>query len=469
MHRARGEKKHSIFLGVLPVYILSTFSVSAEDFRAGAATEIITPPTGAPMAGYYSERLAEGTHDDLLAKALVIEEDGAKAAVVVCDLISLPRRIVEEARELITRRTGIKGAHVMISATHTHTGPVVREGSPRSASLGGEREIAVEYTRALPARIAEAVRKADANLALSRVQAAIGCEENMSHNRRFFMRDGSVGWNPGKLNTNIMEAAGPIDPDVGVIYFESADGKIPQATYVNFAMHPDTVGGLRYSADYPFTLSSLLADFKGSNMVTVFANGACGNINHVDVTWRNPQKGNGEAARLGAVLAGAVCRTFPRLEAITTAAPKVAHEIVKLPLPRIAPEDVENAREVVTQPKAPFLERVAAFKALDVMGREGKPHEVEVQVITLGTNIAWVSLPGEIFVELGILIKRASPFRYTMIAELANGSVGYVPNRAAYSQGNYEVVSSRCAEGSGELLVDAALKLLKQLHGSGRD
>jgi hypothetical protein len=90
-----------------------------------------------------------------------------------------------------------------------------------------------------------------------------------------------------------------------------------------------------------------------------------------------------------------------------------------------------------------------------------------VQVITLGDEVAWVSLPGEIFVELGLAIKRASPFRYTMIAELANGSIGYIPNRAAYPQGNYEVVSARCAEGSGELLVDAAVRLLKRLHSSG--
>jgi hypothetical protein len=449
------------------VCIILASAVQAEDFRAGAAAVVITPPIGAPMAGYYNERLAEGTHDDLFAKALVIEEDGTNAALVVCDLISLPRRVIEEARELITRNTGIKGDRVMISATHTHTGPILRDASPRSASLGGDREIAVEYARSLPAKIAEAVGKAEAKLALSRVLAGIGTEEAMSHNRRYFMRDGSVGWNPGKLNSNIVEAAGPIDPDVGVLHFESPDRKIAQASYVNFAMHPDTVGGLRYSADYPFTLARLLSDFKGSNMVTIFANGACGNINHVDVGWRDPQKGHGEAARLGAILAGAVCETFPRLQEVKTASPKVAHEIVKLPLPKVTEADLDKAREVVKLAKAPFLDRVAGFKALDVIGREGKPHEVEVQVITLGDEVAWVSLPGEIFVELGLAIKRASPFRYTMIAELANGSIGYIPNRAAYPQGNYEVVSARCAEGSGELLVDAAVRLLKRLHSSG--
>ena len=124
--------------------IACVIPASGEDFRAGAAAVIITPPAGAPMAGYYSERLAEGTHDDLFAKALVIEEDGTNAALVVCDLISLPRRVVEEARVLIAKNTGIKGERVMISATHTHTGPVLRDTSPRYASHGGEREIAVE-------------------------------------------------------------------------------------------------------------------------------------------------------------------------------------------------------------------------------------------------------------------------------------------------------------------------------------
>ena len=79
-----------------------------------------------------------------------------------------------------------------------------------------------------------------------------------------------------------------------------------------------------------------------------------------------------------------------------------------------------------------------------------------------------VSLPGEIFVELGLAIKKASPFKHTFIAELANGSIGYIPNRSAYAEGNYEVVSARCAEGSGEMLVDAAVKLLKELARQGR-
>ena len=73
-----------------------------------------------------------------------------------------------------------------------------------------------------------------------------------------------------------------------------------------------------------------------------------------------------------------------------------------------------------------------------------------------------MSLPGEIFVELGLEIKKKSPFRHTITAELANGAIGYSPNAEAYEQGNYEPVSARCAKGSGEALVKSALKLLKE-------
>ena len=100
---------------------------------------------------------------------------------------------------------------------------------------------------------------------------------------------------------------------------------------------------------------------------------------------------------------------------------------------------------------------------LETIGKQDEPLSVEVQAIAFSDEAAIVALPGEIFVELGLALKKQSPFKHTMIAELANGSIGYIPDNRAYPQGNYEVVSARCAQGSGELLVEAALKLLKEL------
>jgi hypothetical protein len=435
------------------------------ELRTGAAAVRITPDQPMPMAGYYNTRLSTNTHDELHAKAIVIEQDGMRAALVVCDLISLPRTVVVQAREMISRTTKVPGSNVMISATHSHTGPVLDTGSSRKTVDGSGWDAVREYTAQLPGKIAESVRLAEAALQPARLSVAHEREDHLSHNRRFHMRDGTVGWNAGKLNTNIARATGPIDPDVAVLYFESLRTNAI-ATYVNFAMHPDTVGGLEFSADYPGALSRLLGEYKGTNMVTVFANGACGNINHVDVNWANPQKGHAEAARIGTVLAGDVFKAYIRLQSMEPRGLRMRSEIVKLALPELKDGDVQAAREVVSRigtKNAPkFLEQVNAFKVLDVSARNGKSHEVEVQVIALGDDLAWVSLPGEIFVELGLEIKKKSPFRHTIIAELANGSIGYIPNEVAYEQGNYEPMSARCAQGSGEKLVKSALRLLKE-------
>jgi len=281
------------------------------------------------------------------------------------------------------------------------------------------------------------------------------------------MTDGTVGWNPGKKNPKIVRHAGPTDPNVPVVLVETDDGKAAIGCYVNFAMHLDTVGGLYYSADYAYPLSKALAEVKGEHFVTAFTIGTAGDINHLNVGSAAPQKGPGEAARIGTRLAAEVLRTFDRLEPVAYGPLRVSSKTVELPLAPVTPEEVTAAKGVMAQvlngakPAPKFLDQVQAFKALDVADRLGKPLAVEVQVIALGDDLAWVSLPGEIFVQLGLAVKAGSPFRQTMIVELANGSIGYVPTRQAYPQGNYEVLSARCAAGGGELLVDAALAQLR--------
>ncbi|HLJ92128.1 MAG TPA: hypothetical protein VKU02_02940 [Gemmataceae bacterium] len=446
--------------------IVSAGSAQASDLRAGAAAVVINPPTGTPMAGYYSARGSTAILDNLYCKSLVLEQDSVRIALVVCDLISLPRRSITEARRLIEKEAGIPGSHVMISATHTHTGPVVARESSRDDLDGGSSDLGRRYTEALPALIAQSVSEALKKVAPAHLQAARTKEDHLSFNRRFFMRDQTVSWNPRKLHPDIVKPAGPIDPEVAFLQFATPQSK-PIATYVNFAMHPDTTGGDAISADYPGVLARLLTECQGPDVITVFANGCCGNLNHRNIGWADVQKGPHEARRIGTVLAGDVCDAFPLLQPLKTGGLQVKSTIVALPLAPVRAAEIVQAKDVLKRmrdPKTPFLEKVKAFQVLDVAARDGKPWEVEVQVISWGNQVAWVSLPGEIFVELGLAIKKASPFPYTFIAELANGSIGYIPDQPAYAQGNYEVVSARCAEGSGEMLVEAAVRALKDLY-----
>ena len=433
----------------------------AGDLRVGRAAVKITPPAGMPMAGYYYVRLNQGVHDDLHAKALVLEKDGVKAALVALDMGNIPRRFVDAARAEISKTTGVPGANVMISATHSHTGP---EMGSRLRGIDAETEKTVRrYYEELPRKIAESVRLAEADLQPARVRMTVAHEASVSFIRRYYMTDGTVGWNPGKMNPKIVRPVGTIDPDLPLVVFETPAGK-PLALYVNFACHLDTVGGTQFSSDYAYSLARAISEVKGADVLTVFTIGAAGNINHVDVRTREPQKGHGEAARIGTILAADVLKAWKNLAPVDAGTLRVSREMVKLPPADYDRAWVPKAKEIVARfgkPGAdPFLDQVRAFKVLDLEQRDGKPIEAEVQTVTLGRELAWVGMPGEIFVEHGRSLKAGSPFAHTILAELANDALGYVPDRKAYPQGAYEVVSTRVGPGSGEMMVASAVKQL---------
>ena len=289
-------------------FFLLAGAACAQNLRIGVAEVDITPPAGAPMAGYYVPRIATGTHDPLHIKAIVLESGDTKVAMVACDLVSLPRELSEQARAIVTKKIGLASDHVMITATHDHTTPVIVTNPSRYNLQGETKRIAEEYTAALPEKIANAILLANTSLVPVEMRAGVGEETTLGFNRRYFMKDGTVGWNPGKLNPNIVRPAGPVDTGVPVLYFETPDHQKPVAAYVNFGVHQDTTGGLQFSGDYSYTLGRVLKMAKGDDFFTFFTIGAAGNVNHLDFSRKDPQSGFEEAARIGAVLAGDVLK-----------------------------------------------------------------------------------------------------------------------------------------------------------------
>jgi hypothetical protein len=433
----------------------------------GRAAVAITPPVGAPIGSSYGITVSEEPQDDLFAKALVLELNGAKAAMVACDLISIRREIVAEARRLIEKSTGLRGEQVILSATHCHAGPQMH---PMFLSMVPEaaRKLGERYVAELPGGIAEAVRRAEAGLEPARVRAGVVREEQLSFNRRFFMRDGSVRMNPGRKNPDAIRPAGPIDPAVSVVYFDTPGGE-PLATHVNFALHVAIAGGRSASSDYPGVLSRALAAVKGPEMLTIFTNGMSGNVNHIDVRAEQQLRGQAEAARVGTILAADVLTAYRALEPVAPVRLLARSERVALPTPSFSTAEVERARGIMARygkPDAPpFHDIVHAWKVLDVAALGGRPLETEVQAIALGPDLAWVGMPGDAFVELGLAVKQNSPFRLTVVSEQSgSGAISYVPNRKAFPEGGYEVISARFSPGGGERLVDAATRLLIEMY-----
>jgi neutral ceramidase len=242
----------------------------------------------------------------------------------------------------------------------------------------------------------------------------------------------------------------------------------PLAVYFNYPMHV-AIGGPKFSSDYPGMVSRLVAGALGSDVLTVFSSGAAGNINHWDVGIADPQTGPREVVRVGTVLAAEIFKVLRVLKPAEAAPLRVKAETIQLPVAEAQPGELERARAVMAAARkgagVAFLDLVHTFQVVGTADYDGFI-PAEVQVVSIGDQVAWVGLPGEIFVELGMAIKQASPFPVTIVSELTNDDIknSYVPNRKAYREGGYEVVTAICAEGAGEMLVDAAIRLLLSAH-----
>jgi len=449
--------------------------------RAGAAQVDITPPLGVSIAGYRQPRRARGVHDPLYAKALVLDDGRTRAALVGLDLCCIPRQDVAALRRLIQRQAHLDRKNVMIWATHTHTGPVTDPHIPP-----GEPD--AEYRSALLPRIADCVDLAISNLRDARWAAGTGRVEGISFNRRAARRgraktdageellkmlhDGQPPAVPPIGMDDWQSQASVVDKEVGVLFVEDETG-VPIAALVNFALHCDTVGGDLISADYPCFIARTLSDAKGNGIVTLFAPGTCGDINHVngpqgEVGSRSqdtvPLKGSESASRIGRAIGAEALEVIRGLRFRARVEIRSVSRTLTLQRRKVSPEEVAAARECLARREraGPKLRHHFFAEEIIQLSRSRRDDPAEIHVLALGST-ALIALPGEVFVELGMEIKRRSPFPETFIVTLANGYIGYVPTRAAFAEGGYEVMTawpSRLTPDAGDILVAAACDTL---------
>ncbi|HRH98145.1 MAG TPA: neutral/alkaline non-lysosomal ceramidase N-terminal domain-containing protein, partial [Prosthecobacter sp.] len=309
---------------ILLIFLLgASTSLLAGDFRAASSQVEITPKNGTPLAGYYHARAVAGMLDPLYAKTIVMEQDGVHAALVVLDVAYTTQALVDAARKAVQEQCGIEGDHVMISATHTHTGPTLPRRNLMDKLTQADSPPGVAYMQSLSDLIAKSVNDAKAKLALVTPSFTIADGKGISFNRRV-LKEGSTEalWQPKSFDPATMRPAGPVDPDIGILVFNSSGAEPkPVASLLNFAMHPTSVGaGTKVSADFPGVFTKLINERHGPDMISVFANGCCGNINPNDYftgTRRNH-------LQIGALLADATDAAWPNLKPLKTFAPRIA-------------------------------------------------------------------------------------------------------------------------------------------------
>jgi hypothetical protein len=466
--------KHLCSLAAALLALTASLVIAANDpLQAGTARVDITPPIPFRMSGYFYERLSTGTKDPLYARAVVFQQGDEKAAFIFCDVVGVPREVAEPARRKASEATGIPVDHIAVCGTHTHTGPLFFTAlhdslHERAAAVHGTDPYdSGPYRSELIAKIAEAITKAKAALAPVDLKAGFATENRVSFNRRYHMKDGTVRFNPPINSPEIVRPAGPIDPQVGVILLSSPGAKEPSSALVSFAMHLDTTSGTLYSADYIKSLEETLRASFGPNFSLLFGTGTCGNINHRDVSTQEQRTADTIGPMIGESILAAIQEG--RIERETE--PALAVRTAKVAAPLRSYTDEQTAKAKADLPRVgtrelSFLESVEACTIADIdrLKKAGYPGELEVQAFRLDHDTAVVMLPSEIFVELGLAIKSASPFKTTLVIELANDDLAYTPTRQAFAEGSYEITNSRIEPGTGEKLVDAAIGLLKELR-----
>lgn len=433
-----------------------------QSLRAGFARADITPAVGSEIPGNFQKNFAEGVHDRLLVEAAFFANGSTELAVVGVDLIMIPRDVVNDARRAAETRCGIPAPNILIAASHTHNGGPIIECF--------EVESDPAYCRFVAEKIAEAVVQAHDKTVEARISTGVGRDDSVGFNRRFKMKDGTVKTHPGKMNPDIVEAAGPIDPDVGVIAVENTQGQL-LGCIVNYALHGTTMGGSLISADWPYYLRETIRGGIGSDIGVVFINGACGDVTQVDNRSPRPSEfGEAWARRAGMTVGAEALKVLARAEFKADAPLGVATESLALPIRDLAGSDEELiAREAPASGLGSGGGDVYLREARLVREMKAKSPtvNVEVQAIRIG-DAAIVSNPTEFFCQLGLDIKRGSPWKPTMVAELANGYSGYCPTAEAFKGGGYEVRTARSsflAPGTGEQIVESSVRLLNQLAG----
>jgi hypothetical protein len=438
--------------------------------RAGFASAVITPPTGGEMEGYWpASDVSHGVHDDLYARAVVVDDGVTQVAIVSCDLLGVDRHLVAEARGLASQRTGIPAANILIAATHTHHGP--------SGLIFEPLPWLLESTAR---HIAGAISQAHESLRPAVLKIGTTIVDSVQQNRRH------PEW--------------PVDTTLRVLLLDDPEPveRPPIAALINFSCHATVLNrATLISADYPgYAVRTVDHLFAAGAM---FLNGACGDVNPAWMV-----QDYAEAERVGKVVGVAAARLVGELrplgrrhvahnirwdefpeqpvrcgELIDSVRLRVASQRVELPVKDFLADeqyaacleelekieakgglDVEERRRVASQASRFRAERAVAQRMREQNDVSLFP---ELMAIAFAPDVALLGLPGEFFAETAAEVRDRAGLRHLAVACYANHYVGYIVPPAAFDEGGYEPGVTWLAPEAEPIVKREALALLREV------
>lgn len=433
---------------------------------AGFARTDITPLFGVTISGYFHIRIADGVLDPLYASAVYFNNGEKQAVLINLDIIGINQKFIEKIKNAVAERLQTDADGVFVECSHTHLGPVVADSSGKV-----ENE---EYGAWLISRISDTADMAKQDAAKAEMYYARGKVTDVAFVRRFRMKDGSVRTNPGHQNPDIDHVLGMADESSSLLMLRRENK--PEIAIINFQVHPDVIGGCKFSADYPGFVRKTY-EKNVENSVCVYVNGCQGDTNHIDV-------------RLGK---GDLCRGYERAEymgkkiAMSVIAErhlakklegdKIAYgsEWIKVKYNKGAPEEIAEAVRINNLLKETGSEDAASgatgMRSVEIVAEASRivrlmdyPEYKDLCITALSVgDVCFAGFPGEPFTGVGLAVKEKSPFTLTITACCANGYEGYYPMASAFDEGGYEVLTAQYAKGCAEAIIDSSVRVMGKL------
>lgn len=430
-------------------------------------------PTEFPVivnGGMY-ERTADRVVEPLHARCFVLKNGATKIAICVVDSCMIPRSVLDPAKKLAAKATGIKTENILVSATHAHSAPSA------FGCLGSDAD--EKYIRFLIPQLAKGIKLANDRLQPAQMGWAVGQDVNNVFNRRWLMKEGTAAtnrfggkkndraqMNPGVSNENKIRQLGSADTDVFVVSLQTRDGK-PLGVLANYSTH--YAGAPSLSADYFGIFANLLKKELAngsSHFMAAMSNGTSGDTNCIDFTDAKRKFDRFSVARETADVALKVIKGIQYRSDVSLA---MRQSEIELGIRQAGKTELEEAKKLLATirgKKLATLEQVYAREAV-LLSKLPSRRKIILQTLRIG-DLAIATFPNEVFTETGLKIKQQSPFPATFNVELANGAEGYLPPPAQHKLGGYTTWRARssCLEEFAEpKIVKRLLEMLSEMKG----
>jgi hypothetical protein len=432
--------------------------------KIGVGETVITAPIGTEMRGYRA-RNSTGVHDELYARSIVLEGKNGISAVLmtlgICDLDEGPR---DQIQAMIEEKTGIPADNIIVSCTHTHSGP--------------EIDLTGEYVKFLVEKSAESAVTAWE----TREPAKIGVES-------------TTVFGLGMNDRRMLHGGIHMDPEVGIIKIENARGKL-KGVFFNYGCHPSTLDlhNTLFTEDWPYFSIKGIKDQIGDDVIVGYFQSAQGDskvgytaeLSAVGADMNNLRSFD-FAEKKGSLMTDAVLEKLPSIKTSGDFTIKTASGIFDYPLrgkdyPVRYPEAerlaaAARARLAAMEKKRDTIgKRVLDSYKVDVFLAEltasrakacdenpdPAPAKLTGQAVLVG-DAAFVTFPNEVFTEIGLKVKQSSPFKKTFILGLTCGLSEYIYTEEEYKEGGYAVVGSPFAPACEQVIIKSSLELLNKL------